>query len=62
MEGHANHGHSCVKGRFAFGYATHQDRITTPMVRESIHDPRKEVSWDEAFTFTANKLKDLQER
>ena len=61
-EGHANHGHSCVKGRFAFGYATHQDRITTPMVRESIHDPWKEVSWDEAFTFTANKLKDIQER
>jgi len=29
-DGHANHGHSCVKGRFSFGYATHQDRITTP--------------------------------
>lgn len=61
-EGHANHGHSCVKGRFAFGYATHQDRITAPMIRESIHDPWQEVSWDEAFTFTANKLKDIQER
>ena len=48
-EGQANHGHSCVKGRFAFGYTTHEDRITTPMIRESIHDPWKEVSWEDAF-------------
>ncbi|MGB4860453.1 MAG: 2Fe-2S iron-sulfur cluster-binding protein, partial [Dokdonella sp.] len=31
VDGKANHGHSCVKGRFAFGYATHSDRIMTPM-------------------------------
>ena len=36
--GHANHGHSCVKGRFAIGYATHSDRITTPMIRAQITD------------------------
>src|SRR5262249_48436505 len=30
-DGKANHGHSCVKGRFAWGYATHKDRITKPM-------------------------------
>src|SRR5262249_13472962 len=29
-DGHANHGHSCVKGRFAIGYATHPDRILKP--------------------------------
>ncbi len=50
-DGHANHGHSCVKGRFAFGYATHKDRITKPMIRESIHEPWREVSWDEAIRF-----------
>jgi formate dehydrogenase major subunit len=59
-DGGANHGHSCVKGRFAFGYATHPDRITSPMIRESIHDPWQEVSWDEAFEFTAKKLKGIQ--
>ncbi len=59
-DGHANHGHSCVKGRFSFGYATHPDRITTPMIRESIHQPWREVDWDEAMTFTANRLKDIQ--
>jgi len=61
-DGHANHGHSCVKGRFSFGYATHQDRITTPLIRETIHDPWQEVSWDEAFEFAAKKLKGIQER
>ena len=38
-DGQANHGHSCVKGRFAFGYATHEDRITQPMIRDSIDQP-----------------------
>ena len=61
-DGGANHGHSCVKGRFAFGYATHKDRITTPMIRESIHDPWQEVSWDEAFSFAAKKFKGIQEK
>ena len=59
-DGHANHGHSCVKGRFAFGYATHKDRITKPMIRETIHEPWREVSWDEAFEFTANKIRAIQ--
>src|SRR3970040_1482659 len=61
-DGHANHGHSCVKGRFAFGYATHKDRIKTPMIRETIHEPWREVTWDEAFTFAARKLRDIQEK
>lgn len=61
-DGKANEGHSCVKGRFAFGYATHKDRITQPMVRESINDPWREVSWDEAFAFAADKFKSIQQR
>lgn len=59
-DGKANEGHSCVKGRFAFGYATHADRITHPMVRESINDPWREVSWEEAFDFAAHKIKGIQ--
>ncbi|MCK9540743.1 MAG: formate dehydrogenase subunit alpha [Novosphingobium sp.] len=55
-DGKANHGHSCVKGRFAWGYANHKDRITTPMIRESIDQPWREVSWDEALAFTAERL------
>jgi formate dehydrogenase major subunit len=61
-DGKANEGHACVKGRFAFGYATHKDRITKPMIRESIEDPWKEVSWDEAVNYTAKRFKDIQAR
>ncbi len=61
-EGKANQGHACVKGRFAFGYATHADRITTPMVRDSIEEPWREVGWDEAVQFAASKLRDIQAR
>jgi formate dehydrogenase major subunit len=59
-DGKANHGHSCVKGRFAWGYANHQDRITKPMIRESIEQPWREVSWDEALTYTATRLKGIK--
>ncbi len=60
--GAANRGHACVKGRFAFGYATHVDRITTPMIRDSIEQPWRKVSWQEAITFAAARLRDIQAR
>jgi formate dehydrogenase major subunit len=59
-DGHANHGHSCVKGRFAIGYATHSDRITKPMIRSKITDPWREVSWKEAFEYAASEMKRIQ--
>ncbi len=59
-DGGANHGHSCVKGRFAWGYATHADRITTPMIRKSIHDEWQKVSWDEAINYAASEIKRIQ--
>lgn len=59
-EGHANHGHACVKGRFAYGYATHKDRITKPMIRAKITDPWREVSWDEAINYAASEFKRIQ--
>jgi formate dehydrogenase major subunit len=59
-DGGANHGHSCVKGRFAFGYATHADRITTPMIRKSIEDAWQPVSWDEAISYAASEFKRIQ--
>ncbi|OHZ02862.1 formate dehydrogenase subunit alpha [Salinicola sp. MIT1003] len=58
--GDANHGHSCVKGRFAFGYATHKDRIKAPMIRESIDQAWRTVSWQEAIEFSAKRLKETQ--
>ena len=58
--GKANEGHSCVKGRFAYGYATHQDRILKPMVRERIEDPWRVVSWEEAIGRAASEFKRIQ--
>ena len=60
--GRANEGHACVKGRFAWGYATHGDRLTKPMIRAKITDPWQEVSWDEAFAYTAKEFRRIQEK
>jgi formate dehydrogenase major subunit len=59
-EGRANEGHSCVKGRFAYGYATHKDRITKPMIRARITDPWREVSWEEAIAHAASEFRRIQ--
>ncbi len=61
-DGQANHGHSCVKGRFAWGYATHPDRIKKPMIRASIDDPWREVSWDEALQYAASEIRRIQDK
>ncbi len=61
-DGGANEGHSCVKGRFAWGYATHTDRVLTPLVRESIDEPWREASWEEAIGFAADRIRDIQSR
>ncbi|MEE9254236.1 MAG: formate dehydrogenase subunit alpha, partial [Pseudomonadales bacterium] len=60
-DGMANHGHSCVKGRFAWGYATHKDRVLAPMIREKITDQWRTVSWDEAIDHAAQRLQTIQE-
>ncbi len=61
-DGKANEGHSCVKGRFAWGYTTHKDRITQPMIRAKITDPWREVTWDEAITHAASEFRRIQEK
>lgn len=61
-DGKANRGHACVKGRFAWGYATHPDRMLKPMIRKSIHDPWQEVSWEEALGYAASEFKRIQQQ
>ncbi|AYJ84959.1 formate dehydrogenase subunit alpha (plasmid) [Sphingomonas paeninsulae] len=61
-EGKANHGHSCVKGRFAWGYANHSERVLNPMIRQSVDQPWREVSWDEAIAYTASEFRRIQAR
>jgi len=62
QDGASNHGHACVKGRFAWGYATHPDRVRSPMIRARIDDPWREVSWDEAIGYAAGELRRIQTR
>jgi formate dehydrogenase major subunit len=59
-DGKANHGHACVKGRFAYGYATHADRVLKPMIRQSIRDNWREVSWEEAIGYAASEIRRIQ--
>jgi formate dehydrogenase major subunit len=59
-EGKANHGHACVKGRFAFDYYRAPDRVRKPMIRASIDEPWREVTWDEAIAHAAAELKRIQ--
>ena len=59
-DGKANRGHSCVKGRFAYGYATHPERILAPMVREKITDPWRETTWEEAIGRVASEFRRIQ--
>jgi formate dehydrogenase major subunit len=61
-DGKANRGHACVKGRFAYGYATHADRITSPMIRSKTSDPWQKVSWEEAFQYAAGEFQRIQAR
>jgi formate dehydrogenase major subunit len=61
-DGGANHGHSCVKGRFAWGYATHRDRVLTPLVRDRIDEPWREASWDEAIGFAAQRFRAIADK
>ena len=58
--GDANHGHACVKGRFAYGYATHRERQLQPMLRKSIHDEWRVVSWEEAIAYAAGEIRRVQ--
>lgn len=59
-DGGANEGHSCVKGRFAYGYASHDDRQLHPMVRDTIDDEWRRVSWEEAIGRVAAGFQAIQ--
>jgi predicted molibdopterin-dependent oxidoreductase YjgC len=55
-----NFGSLCIKGRFGFDYVGHPERLTTPLVRKN--GELKEVGWDEAITYIAQKLHALKEK
>jgi len=54
--GQPNEGSLCVKGRFGMDFVSHPDRLTKPLIRRKKGGEFTEASWDEAFTFIADKL------
>ena len=72
INGPANEGRLCVKGRFGYDYIHHPHRLTKPLIRRADVpkglnvDPGnpfthfREASWDEALDFAAKGLADLR--
>lgn len=56
-----NHGHLCVKGRYAHAYQRSPERLTTPLLRDASGNLRP-AGWDEAISFTARRLVELRDR
>ncbi len=54
-----NQGHTCLKGRYAFKFYDHPDRLRSPMVRKE--GQLLEVSWDEAYDYIVDNFKHIRE-
>jgi formate dehydrogenase major subunit len=57
-EAEANQGHTCLKGRFAFSFYNHAERLKTPLIKKD--GEFVPATWDEAYEFIANKLTEIK--
>lgn len=67
-ESPVNHGRLCVKGRYGFDYAHHQERLLVPLIRKPEYYPKaaeapanpleafREATWDEALDLAARRF------
>lgn len=60
LDSATNRGHTCIKGRYAFEFYNHPDRLRSPLVRKN--GELKEVSWDEAYEYTARRFREIREK
>lgn len=58
----ANHGWTCVKGRFGWDFVHHPGRLTKPLLRRKKEDTLEEVEWEEALDFVATRFREIKER
>jgi formate dehydrogenase major subunit len=58
-DGATNRGHTCLKGRFAFEFYSHPDRLRSPMIKRN--GKFEEVSWDEAYDYAASRFREIKE-
>lgn len=54
-----NQGHTCIKGRFAFKFYNHQDRLDSPMIKKN--GVFEKVTWDQVYEYIASKLTSFKE-
>ena len=60
MDAEVNRGHTCVKGRYAFEFYNHSDRLKSPLIKR---DGRfEEVSWEEAYAYTAKRFNEIRDK
>jgi len=57
-----NYGSLCVKGRFGFEYYKHKDRLKKPLLRKNLKEDFKEVDWDTALDYIAEKLLEFRDK
>lgn len=53
-----NHSHTCLKGRYAFRFVGHPDRLRKPLIRYNGHF--QEATWEEAYSYIAENLARIQ--
>lgn len=53
-----NQGHTCLKGRYAFTFYNHPDRLRTPLKRQG--DEFVPISWEEAYDLFAERLQKIK--
>jgi len=58
--GAPNDGSLCVKGRFGMDFLSHPDRLKKPLIRYKKGEDLQETTWEEAYTFIADKLKAIK--
>ena len=54
MDAEVNSGHTCLKGRYAFKFYNHEERLREPMIKKN--GQFEEVSWDEAYDYITSRM------
>jgi formate dehydrogenase major subunit len=60
LDSDVNRGHTCLKGRFAFEFYNHPDRLRSPLINRN--GKFEEVSWEEAYSYAASKLTEIKNK
>ena len=62
LDGPANHGHTCLKGRFAHGFSRKRDRLRTPLIRDERGGELRVATWEEAIDRIVSELTRIRDR